>query len=512
MVPIELETAPATPVFFVVGFFDENGTGVLSAQSVQQPAGTQSYTFTVNPPSTAAHYIGVWAYTYTSGVAQQWGYRFLPDSPYFHEAEPVVSTPGVVTTLDTVILPEGAEVKGTVAVDPTTGILSSAAEVEIYRIDEADQPRFVTRTRAESDGFFQAYFIPAGTYVARVESVDKRLAPVYTDPFTVVAGPDVMISAAVDEFRSYSSDRLAGDSRFTTAVEITQELFPGAGPVGIPVLYIANGLNYPDALSAGPVAAKGGGALLIVTPTSIPAPILAEIERLAPERIVVVGGPTNVSAALFSQLGGLAPDVDRIAGSDRFDTSRRLIADAFGCPGASCSAPAVFVATGLNYPDALAAGAAAGGLGAPVLLVNGSASAIDDSSADLIADLQPERLFLLGGESSVSAGIAGDLAGSALWITRLAGVDRFETGALIARVVVKRSDTVYGATGLNFADALVGGPLAAAHGAPILLTPTACTPVPVNDAVIAVDASRIVYLGSSLSIQDVLRPDDVVIC
>src|SRR5690606_37805008 len=53
--------------------------------------------------------------------------------------------------------------------------------------------------------------------------------------------------------------RLAGGSRYTTAVEISSHAYPG----GAPVVYVAFGGDYPDALSAAPAAVKEGGPLLL---------------------------------------------------------------------------------------------------------------------------------------------------------------------------------------------------------------------------------------------------------
>src|SRR5882757_7579593 len=80
-------------------------------------------------------------------------------------------------------------------------------------------------------------------------------------------------------------DRLAGPDRFSTAVAVSQRYYPTSG---VPVVYVADGLNFPDALSAAPAAAHQGGPLLIVQPNSLPPVMAAELDRLAPQKIVVV--------------------------------------------------------------------------------------------------------------------------------------------------------------------------------------------------------------------------------
>ena len=145
-----------------------------------------------------------------------------------------------------------------------------------------------------------------------------------------------------------ATDRLFGPSRYETAIATSLQAFPT--PAAVPVVYVASGEGFADALSAAPAAAKGGGPLLLTHPRSGPTPaILAEIDRLNPAKIVIVGGFGAVAASANATLSAIAP-VQRIGGTDRYDTSRRLVDAAFPTP-----TTAVYVASGANYPDALAA-------------------------------------------------------------------------------------------------------------------------------------------------------------
>jgi putative cell wall-binding protein len=57
-----------------------------------------------------------------------------------------------------------------------------------------------------------------------------------------------------------------------------------------PVVYVATGENFPDALGAAAAAAVQGGPVLLVRNTSIPAATAAELARLSPNVIYVAGG------------------------------------------------------------------------------------------------------------------------------------------------------------------------------------------------------------------------------
>ena len=258
--------------------------------------------------------------------------------------------------------------------------------------------------------------------------------------------------------------RLEGADRYGTAIAISQAYAPGVQRV-----YVATGTGFADALSAAPAAAKFASPLLLTTPTSMPAAVRAEIARLAPSQIVIVGGPAAVSDSVATALNGIAP-VSRIAGADRFATSRAIAANAFP------TAATAFLATGMNFPDALSAGPAASHFGGPTILVPGSAGALDAATKASLATLAVTTLKIAGGPSAVSSGIeadAGTLAG--VTVQRIAGADRYATAAAInTNAFTPTEATSYIAVGNNFADALVGAALAGWKDGPLYLTPTEC--------------------------------------
>lgn len=269
--------------------------------------------------------------------------------------------------------------------------------------------------------------------------------------------------------------RIAGDDRFSTAVAISQNII-GPGETA-PVVYIVTGLDYADALSAGPAAASAGGVMLLTRPSSLPDAVATELARISPDRIVVVGGTSVVSSAVETALQAFvdAPsDVERIFGVDRYSTSRLIVADAFGD-----GIPNLFIATGRNFPDALAAGPAASRLGGAVLLVDGGAASTDIATRTLITQLGTPDLHIAGGVGAVSTAVQISLAthvGGAATITRYAGENRYDTALDMNWQVFGPlgTDFAFLATGAGFADALAGGPLAAAVNGPLYLSTQAC--------------------------------------
>jgi putative cell wall-binding protein len=272
-------------------------------------------------------------------------------------------------------------------------------------------------------------------------------------------------------------------------------------------VYVATGANYPDALSAGPVAAKDDGPLLLTDRDVLPPSVQTEIETLSPNKIYVVGGPNSVSDAVYNTLATLAPQIERLQGATRYEASRNIVSHGF-----PAGAPGVYITTGRNFPDALSAGAAGAHLGIPVLLVDGMASSLDQPTLDLIAALDVAPGFtvkIAGGPNSVSTGIETQLTGL-YTTTRLSGATRFEASEAInldAYPFVSTSqyrtnvvDHVYLATGYKFPDALAGSVWAGQEGAPLFVVQTDCIPASTASTIESMSVSRVELLGGTASL------------
>lgn len=93
---------------------------------------------------------------------------------------------------------------------------------------------------------------------------------------------------------------------------------------GISLVYVAVGTNFPDSLGVGPGGGVGAAPIIIVpTNPPIPAATAAELVRLDPRRLVIVGGTAVVSLTMETALASLLPNasIDRIAGANRYETN-----------------------------------------------------------------------------------------------------------------------------------------------------------------------------------------------
>lgn len=267
-------------------------------------------------------------------------------------------------------------------------------------------------------------------------------------------------TAAAEE--TLSVERWQGDDRFATAAAVAEEAF---SPTDVDEVYVASGRDFADALAGGPAAAAMEAPILLAEPTSLPEPTREAIERFAPERITLLGGPAAVDAGVESQLDDLA-DTRRLSGDDRFETAAAIADDAFD----AADVDRVHLATGTEFADALAGGPAAAAAGAPILLTG---ETLPQTTADQLAAFSPDDVVVLGGTSVVPPNVASEAADAAgvEQHVRLWGGDRFATAAEIAMSSfdAETTETAYVAASDDFADALAAVPAAARDSAPLLL-------------------------------------------
>ena len=161
--------------------------------------------------------------------------------------------------------------------------------------------------------------------------------------------------------------------------------------------------------------------------------------------------------------------VGRVSGDTRYDTMASLAGRGNWVVGGS-----VILASGANYPDALAASSLAGGLDAPILLTD--PNGLSNAARGRLELLCPSRVFIVGGNAAVSPDVerhVKELLGFGCAVFRVAGQTRYETSLVAAEINPKSSDTVIVATGGNYADALSVSPYAFASGSPVLLCDSA---------------------------------------
>ncbi len=287
---------------------------------------------------------------------------------------------------------------------------------------------------AAAAAFRHAPLVLLGGQAASISpTVDAELRSVVgPDTHILVLGGPASVSAhlfgSLGGYGAGSITRLGGADRYATAIRVSQDAYPGVPVSGS--VFIASGLAFPDALSAAGIAGRLGAPLILVPGNlanlnSFPG-ILTELSRLGPSQVYIAGGTAAVSAGIASQIATLLSVTPvRFAGANRYQTATAMTDFFFGTvsgtPVAPFSGPpvtTVYVASGLNFPDALAGAALAGEHGAPLLLVPGAALSVDGVVVgghqvirEELLGLEPHLIVIFGGTGAVSDGIFTELEG-----------------------------------------------------------------------------------------------------
>jgi putative cell wall-binding protein len=287
--------------------------------------------------------------------------------------------------------------------------------------------------------------------------------------------------------------RLWGADRFATAVAVSQ----GGYPDGATQVFVATGYDFPDALSAGAVAARLGAPILLVNSSSVPSVTAAELTRLDPDVIVVLGGESAISAACTAELA-LYGSITRLSGGSRFETAVAI--SSYGFPE---NADAVVIATGESFADALTGAPMAARFGGPLLLTN--TQNLPQSVRDEVERLDPSEIYVIGGASAVSNGVVSQLETIAP-VTRVFGESRYATAVAASQeAFAAGTGRVFIAVGANYPDALAGGAAAGTASAPLLLVETNSLPQVVANEILRLSPSEAVILGGTAVISNAVE-------
>ncbi len=304
---------------------------------------------------------------------------------------------------------------------------------------------------------------------------------------------------------------VAGANRYETAVKTSQETFEDGTA---DCVVIATGANWPDALGGAALAAAKNGPILLTPPSALPSGVIDEIRRLGAKEAIILGGTGAVSEdvenALKDELGANA--VDRIGGPTRYQTADLIAAATIAelKAGAGYDGTA-FVATGANFPDALAGSPLAAAKGWPIFLSPPSSN----PPVTTMSNLGVTDALILGGEGVVSKSQRAALEaefGSG-HVQRLAGADRYATGVAVASYGVDSAGLTWNglafSTGQNFPDALAGGVLTGKNGSVMLLTASASLPGSVRNKLVEQrdQVVDVYYLGGTGAISQSVRDE-----
>ncbi|MDP4159353.1 MAG: N-acetylmuramoyl-L-alanine amidase [Bacillota bacterium] len=256
----------------------------------------------------------------------------------------------------------------------------------------------------------------------------------------------------------YPTERIAGQDRVDTALKISQKGWNSAQTV-----ILCEYSDFPDSIAATPFAVNLNAPILLTKGDSIDSRVLQELQRLKPQKVILLGGTACLQPSIEEELNQLSLTTERIGGIDRYETSILL--------AQKLSSDSLIIANGDDFPDALSAATFAGIKQIPIALTS---TTLPQSVLQYIKEKAPQHTIVIGGEVVVPS---KEFADNKISIeTRLGGYDRYETNAKVTSYVKEtfpdtyQSDDLFLASGITFPDAIAGTVLASKSKAPLLLT------------------------------------------
>lgn len=351
----------------------------------------------------------------------------------------------------------------------------------------------VSRTRGDTSrpAVATAVAQSPGTNRARVDL--SGLAPGRWWVWVRATSPDGVVSTTTANGPLVATGRIAGDDRIATATALS-----GIGwPDGADTVVVASARAFPDALAGGQLADAVDGPLVLTEPDRLDPTLRRELRRLRPADVVVLGGHQAVAGAVLDAIGDALPDatVRRLSGADRYATAARTAAAAVARWEASGHdvADQVLLASGLAFPDALAAGPYVAATRTPLLLTD--PDRLPAATRDAIDAHPGADVVVVGGPAAVSDQV---LAAIDRPSRRLSGPDRYATATRLAEAAVAAgaspARTVV-ASGATFPDALGAGAFVARTGDVLALTAAGQLPSPTRQWLSRSDVRRTVVVG-----------------
>ena len=270
---------------------------------------------------------------------------------------------------------------------------------------------------------------------------------------------------------------VAGEDRFTTAVEVSKQLV-GENETANAVVLVGEDAIV-DGLAAAPLAKKVGAPILLTKANQLPEATEKEMLRvlgnnLSNKTVYLVGGEARISKELEAKIAKLGVKVERLAGDTRFETSLKIAEKVTS----GATVDTAFVVGGNGEADAMSISAYAAKEEAPIVVVDKN-----EVSEEAMELLEGKNIEIIGGTGVVSEEVEAQLKEMVKedstqdnTVVRLAGNTRQETNAKVINahysnptVALIAKDGYVGGNG-KLIDALTAAPLAAEMNAPIILT------------------------------------------
>lgn len=250
------------------------------------------------------------------------------------------------------------------------------------------------------------------------------------------------------------SNRYNGSDRYETAAKVSQ----GGWKEDTDYAVIVNGENFPDALSAAPLAKKYGAPILLTRDNVLNPYTSVEINRLNVKNIFLIGGKAVISQSIEDALKARGMKVTRLGGQTRYDTGLE-VAKKLG------KSTQIAVVNGTDFHDGMSIASIAAYKGMPIILT-GKDSMPDAVKKYLQANKNAEQIYVVGDANQISNSVFSLIPNG----KRIGSGDVYERNVGVVNAFQNEvsTGTVYIASAKDFPDSLVASAIAPLTASPLL--------------------------------------------
>lgn len=232
----------------------------------------------------------------------------------------------------------------------------------------------------------------------RVGEEIKRLG---AKEIIIVGGPESVSENVRDQLKVYDEnkdvERIAGSDRYGTSEMVARRVTDITGKKNTGV--VASGQVFPDALAVGTFASRDSYPILLVKKDSIPDRIKLVIKDLDITKTYIAGGLNTIDKSVETQLPKV---IERMAGKNRYETSVAIANSKFK------DSKDAFIASGIEFADALVISPISGKYNKPTLLVSTNKNS-NIGVKKYVKDKILETITAIGGEKYVPMSVLKDL-------------------------------------------------------------------------------------------------------
>lgn len=306
----------------------------------------------------------------------------------------------------------------------------------------------------------------------------------------------IAVATTIFLWNSFSAEadaaiiRFDGLTRYDTAVKTSTNGWKN----GSNTVIIVSGKDYPDALSAAPLAKKYNAPILLSEVGGLNNQTIQELGRLKAKNAYIVGGTSAVPSNVEGQLKSLGINSTRLSGYDRYETAVK-VAEIVG------TSNGIVLASGTSFADALSIAPIAAANGMPILLT--LPNKLSNYNKAFITGKNIGVTYVIGGDTVIAGANVNNYPNP----VRLGGLNRYETNTNVLQYFAQNInyDKMYLASGLNFPDGLVGAPIAALTQSPIILiNDNSSCMEQINSKLTGVNPSELYVLGGQTVLSDSL--------